>query len=188
MTNKYKIGLAFTAISILFFGSCKKNDPTIPNEEEIITTLTYTLTPDGGGSPVIMTFRDLDGDGGNPPTIAGGTLEANINYLGSLTLLNETDSPAGDISAEIKEEGEDHQFFFSATNDLNLAIEYTDQDGNGNPVGLSTAAPSGNISQGQLTIILRHEPDKSATGVADGNIANAGGETDIEVTFDVIIQ
>ena len=42
--------------------SCEK-DPQIPNEEELITTVTYTLTPVSGGDPVIFSFRDLDGDG-----------------------------------------------------------------------------------------------------------------------------
>jgi hypothetical protein len=31
-------------------------------------------------------------------------------------------------------------------------------------------------------------PNKSATGVASGNIANAGGSTDAEVTFPITIQ
>ena len=34
-----------------------------------------------------------------------------------------------------------------------------------------------------MTVILRHEPDKAGAGVSDGDITNAGGETDIEVTF-----
>jgi hypothetical protein len=43
-------------------------------------------------------------------------------------------------------------------------------------------------SEGSLTIILRHEPDKSAPGVSEGDIANAGGETDIQLNFELIIQ
>ena len=45
--------------------SCKKekNDPIIPNEEEVITTLNYTLTPTGGGTAIVLSFQDLDGDG-----------------------------------------------------------------------------------------------------------------------------
>ena len=35
---------------------------------------------------------------------------------------------------------------------------------------------------------LRHEPAKDASGVAAGDITNAGGETDIEVTFDVTVE
>lgn len=30
----------------------------IPNEEELITTLTFTLTPVDGGSPIILIFQD----------------------------------------------------------------------------------------------------------------------------------
>ncbi|HBK71516.1 MAG TPA: type 1 periplasmic binding fold superfamily protein, partial [Flavobacteriaceae bacterium] len=36
--------------------------------------------------------------------------------------------------------------------------------------------------------ILRHEPNKSASGVSDGDITNAGGETDIEVIFNITVQ
>jgi hypothetical protein len=31
-------------------------------------------------------------------------------------------------------------------------------------------------------------PDKYAAGVSEGDISNAGGETDIEVSFQVIIE
>jgi hypothetical protein len=30
-------------------------------------------------------------------------------------------------------------------------------------------------------------PNKNASGVVEGNIANAGGETDIEVNFDIVV-
>ena len=188
MTNKYKLPLAFFAVAILFLSSCKKEDPEIPNEEELITTVTYTLTPQGGGDDVEFIFRDLDGDGGDAAVIINGTLQANTVYDGSLELLNESEAPVEDITEEIQEEDADHQFFFSVSNGLNLNITYDDVDGNNNPVGLATVATSGEASQGQLTIILRHEPEKSAGGVSDGDITNAGGETDIEVTFDVTIE
>jgi hypothetical protein len=45
-----------------------------------------------------------------------------------------------------------------------------------------------NAGTGKLKIVLRHKPDKNASGVANGNIANAGGETDIEVEYNVVIQ
>jgi hypothetical protein len=35
---------------------------------------------------------------------------------------------------------------------------------------------------------LRHEPAKSAAGVADGDLTEAGGETDVEVVFEVIVE
>lgn len=188
MTTLNKYSLAFVATSLLFLGACKKEDPVIPNEEELITTLIFTLTPDTGGGAIQMTFRDLDGDGGNAPVITGGALSANTNYSGTLQLLNETEVPAGDITDEINAEKESHQFFYSIGGGLDLAIGYDDLDGSGKPVGLSITALAGYVSSGQLTIILRHEPDKNAAGVSNGDITNAGGETDIEVTFDVTIQ
>ena len=179
--------LLFPLAAILFMTACNDDDPVIPNDEELITTLTYTLSPTGGGADVVLRFSDLDGDGGNPPVITGGTLANNTSYTGALILLNESESPADDITAEIKAEDEDHQFFFAVTG-TNLTIEYADQDANGNPIGLSTDVSTGDAAVGTLTITLRHEPDKSANGVADGNIDNAGGETDIEVTFPVEVQ
>ncbi len=167
----------------LLFTSCGDDEPEIENEEEVITTLTYTLV--SGGNTVTLSFQDLDGDGAAAPTITSGVLTANTTYTGSIELLNETESPAEDITEEIEEEDEEHQFFF----DSNVAtVSYDDQDADGNPIGLSTTLTTGDAASGTLTVTLRHEPNKSADGVADGNIANAGGETDIEVTFNVDVQ
>ena len=47
---------------------------------------------------------------------------------------------------------------------------------------------TGDAASGNITIILRHEPVKDAEGVSDGDITNAGGETDISVTFPVVVQ
>lgn len=185
MQSKSIIFLMLTMV--VYLSSCVKDDPIIPNEEEVITTLTYTLTPDNSGDPVIFSFQDLDGDGGNAPIITNGVLMANTNYVGSLELLNETEDPAEVITAEIQTEAEEHQFFFQTSlNDLVMA--YLDQDANGNPIGLSTSVMTGNAETGTLTIILKHEPNKSADGVTDGDVTNAGGETDLEVTFQVDVQ
>jgi hypothetical protein len=175
------------AMAILMFSSCKKEDPIVPNEEEIITTLVYTLTPQDGGSAVEFRFTDLDGDGGNFPVITNGTLAANTLYDGDLTLLNESETPVEDITEEIEEEDEDHQLFFTISN-AEAAISYADTDADGNPIGLSTTISTVAASTGTLVVTLRHEPDKGATGVSGGDITNAGGETDIEVTFDITIQ
>lgn len=184
---KTNIHILAILLAFVLISSCKKEDPIIPNEEEVITTLKYTLTPVGGGTAVTMTFQDLDGDGGNAPTITGGILVANTTYNGSLELLNETKTPADDITAEIQAEGDEHQFFFSSTV-AGLGLAYNDQDGNGNPIGLKSTVTTTTAGYGQVKITLRHEPNKTAAGVASGDITNAGGETDIEVTFDVDVQ
>jgi len=175
--------LAFT----LVFTACDKDDPEVVNEEELITTLSYTLTPSRGGTPIVLSFVDLDGDGGNAPVITGGTLSANQTYSGTLDLLNESESPAESIAEEVAEEDDEHQFFFASTIE-GLSVAYDDQDGDGNPLGLQTTLTTGGAGSGTLTVVLRHEPNKSAAGVAEGGIENAGGETDIEVSFPIDVQ
>ena len=180
--------IAFAALTTLVFTACKKDNPDVPNEEEVITTLNYTLTPSGGGTAITLSFVDLDGDGGNAPTITGGALAVNQTYTGSMELLNETESPAENITTEVQEEAADHQFFFQSSIS-NLNIAYNDVDANGNPIGLSSTFSTDSVAASvTITITLRHEPNKSATGVSGGDITNAGGETDIEVVFPIDVQ
>ncbi|HHB51703.1 MAG TPA: type 1 periplasmic binding fold superfamily protein, partial [Saprospiraceae bacterium] len=99
--------------SIVFtYSSCNKKDPIVINEDEWLTTLTYTLTSTDGTAAVVMTFKDLDGDGGNAPEITGGTLISGMTYDGVITLSNESETPVEDITQEVQTEGVDHQFFF----------------------------------------------------------------------------
>lgn len=184
-------GLLFGMMLYTMFSlSCGKSEPdspTIPNEEEIITSLRFSLTPMDGGASVQLSFLDLDGDGGDAPFLSADTLATNASYMGVLTLLNELVNPAQDIGAEIGEEAEDHQFFFeSSFADVN--IDYQDMDQQGLPIGLMSVVKTGDEGSGTIKITLRHEPDKSAIGVSMGDITNAGGETDIEVTFHVEVR
>lgn len=181
--------LTLFACFMLFLMSCEKDDPVIPNEEEVITTLTYTLTPAGGGTPVVLTFQDLDGDGGGAPTITDDAiLQANSTYNGSVGLLNEAEDPAEDIGLEVLEESLEHQFFFQSSIQ-GLTIVYADVDELGmNPLGLESTLTTGGVGSGSITITLKHEPLKDAPGVSDGDISEAGGETDIAVTFPIDVQ
>ena len=191
--KKINLLLALGVLSMLFITSCEKDepeDPIIPNEEEVITTLNFTLTPESG-TPIILSFRDLDGDGGNEPIISDGTLASGMSYIGSMELLNDLEDPAEDITLVVAAEELEHQFFYETSfptelSDVNIA--YNDLDEEFNPIGLSTVLTTGEMGSGTITVTLRHEPNKDAAGVSSGDIANAGGETDIEVTFNVEIQ
>ncbi len=188
MKNLKFLALFFTATLILT--SCSNDDDSEPIlEEEVITTLTVTLVSPSGPN-VVMNYRDLDGDGPNPPTVVvSGDLMPNTTYTGSMILLNELENPAENITVEIQEEDAEHQFFFQVASSLSISnVTYLDFDGNGNPLGLNFSFQTGDASQGNFTITLRHEPNKNGAGVSDGNIANAGGETDIAATFPLVIQ
>lgn len=166
--------------------SCSNDVDGPVNEEEVITTVTTTLT--GGIQVITLTSRDLDGDGPNPPAVtASGNLAANTIYSGAVTFLNETQSPVEDITLEVEEEGLDHQVFYQLSAGLGI-ITYTDLDLNGKPIGLMFNLTTGNIGAGNLTVTLRHLPNKSAAGVSLGDILNAGGATDAYVSFPVTVS
>ena len=185
---KHYLYLFLIAFAVVSITSCDDDDPDMENEEELITTLILTFTPTDGGAPLQQIFRDLDGDGGNEPIISTVPLGADTDYVLDIRVLNEAEDPTEDITEEIEAEDDEHQFFFEISG-LNLTIEYADADGDGNPIGLENDAVTTTVSTGSLTVTLRHEPDKDGEGVASGDITNAGGETDIEVTFNMeIIQ
>lgn len=178
-------------LSLIFFAGCDDDDgPTIENEPETITDLVITFQPTGGtaGASVVMTFSDPDGPAGADGTArVNGTLTANTTYRGIVSVQNNMDPNVPiNVSAEILNEADEHQYFYQVGGGLNLNVSYSDQDQDGNPLGQDITAQTGTASTGSLTVILRHEPNKDADGVRDGRIANAGGETDIQVTFNNI--
>ncbi|MFY0714159.1 type 1 periplasmic binding fold superfamily protein [Seonamhaeicola sp. NFXS20] len=176
--------LALFFVSSLVFVSCSSDDDNDDHdhEEELITTVTYTLT--NGNDVITLEFEDLDGEGGaDGTTTVSGNLSANTTYTGSIKLLNETEDPAEDITEEVEEEGDEHEFFYSSTiSDITITKE--DEDEDGNPIGIETTLTTGEAGSGSLTIILKHEPTKPNDGTSTG----AGGSTDVEVTFSIEVE
>lgn len=180
--------LSLLLIATLVFASCDNDDPEPVNEEEVITTLTATLTPVGGGTSIVLKTQDLDGDGPDEPVVTvSGPLAANTVYNGTMEILNELESPAEDVTEEIEEEADEHQFFFGVTNSI-VTATYADLDSNNLPIGLEYTITTNSPGSGTLTITLIHEPDKTATGVSGGDITNAGGSTDITETFPITVE
>ena len=177
--------LATAIFATVLFVSCSKDDTPEPvNEEEVITTMTVTLTPNGGGTSITLQTRDLDGDGPNAPVVTvSGNLATGVTYNGSVVLLSETETPAENITLEVEEEGGEHQFFYTIGGGLDVTTAYANFDGDGNPLGTQFTLTTGAVSSGILTFTLRHEPMKPNTGLDD-----AGGETDIAATFSVTIE
>jgi len=190
--NPLKIG-AIALFAALTFSSCNNDDdsPEPVNEEELITTVTAIYTPVGGGTAVTLQYKDLDGEGANAPVITvSGAFAQNKTYNGTVTFKNELANPAEDITPEIVEEGVDHQLFYQKTGTLNAFTYGTatnNFDKNGKPVGLQSVFVTTGAASGTLKITLRHEPNKSAANVASGDITNAAGSTDAEVSFSISV-
>jgi hypothetical protein len=192
--------LLFLCGSLLFLASCSKDDPKPENIKEAITTATFTFTPQGG-SPVVVTAKDPDGDGPLPRVLSGPiNLVKGVSYTLSITLINELAKPTDpeyDVTEEVKEEGVEHMFFFAwtgntfsdPTGDGNVdkrsdAVDYDDKDENDLPLGLETSWTTiKETGNGTFQVILKHQPDlKSAS------TTSAEGEDDLDVTFDLVVN
>jgi hypothetical protein len=183
--------LQFIALALFtstLFSSCSDDGHDHgTNEEELITTVITTLT--SGNQTITLTSKDLDGNGPNAPVVTtSGDLTVNTTYTGSIQFLNESVSPSIDITKEIKEEGLEHQIFYQAAASMG-AFTYTDADTKGKPIGLAfTLRTAASPTTGTITVVLKHEPNKSASGVAGGSMTNAGGSTDASVTYTVVLK
>ena len=162
------------------------NNPV--NEQEIITTAEVTLTGTNA-TDFVLSWEDMDGDGPNVPVVVGANIPAGT-YAGDIQFYNKTLDPSDDgyiVTTEILEEDLDHQFFYFALNGLDAIFTYNDSDSNGNPVGQQFNLTA-NSGTGEFRLVMINEPDKTGNGVSDGDITNAGGETDVDIFFPITVE
>ena len=183
LKQQLKFGLIAAIVTVISITGCKK-DNELPNvdEEELITTLRLKFVNSGNAADVrTFSYRDLDGTGGNAPTIEQIRLAANATYVMTVdAVLNESETPAEDIKAEIVEEADEHLFVYKKTG-ANLTITVTDKDVNNLPIGLAANAVTGAVSTGTLQVLLRHQP-----GTKNGT--ETPGSSDIDAMFNVVIE
>ena len=185
-----KKNVLFSAVLLFFvfvLNSCKKDSVVDPNEGELITTVRLKLTNTLSSSinPLVYEFKDLDGEGGAAPVKFDDiVLQKNIPYICEVTVLNESVSPADDITKEIKAEANDHQFYFVPSSSNLLTVSNLDTDTQGLPLGLSSFWVTGlNPGTGTVKVVLKHKPGTKAAN----DLINKG-DTDIELDFKLIIQ
>lgn len=168
----------------MLFASCSDDsDPEPEDDNELITTVRYTLTPTSGtGQAVTAVWKDVDGAGGTAPTISTITLVPNTVYTGTIEFLDETKTPADNITEEVREENYEHLVIYTPNPASLMNITRTDaKDRNGLEVGLTTRVQTGAAASGNLTIQLRHQP-----GTKDGS--PLPGSDDANVTFPVVLR
>ncbi|HEX8378523.1 MAG TPA: hypothetical protein VF602_11955, partial [Pedobacter sp.] len=139
LKKKLKLSLLAVAI-ILSVSSCKKNDGELPevDENELITTVRLKFSNKANASDVkLVTWKDLDGQGGNNPVIDEIILAPNSAYKLEIdAILNETQAPVGNIKEEVAKEADDHLFVFKPAPANILTVTATDKDSKNLPVGL----------------------------------------------------
>ncbi|HEY8387586.1 MAG TPA: hypothetical protein VIK74_03230 [Parasegetibacter sp.] len=180
--NFFPALLVFISIVLMSVSSCKKEKMEL-DEEELITTVHLTFFETGTGNTSVVTFRDTDGEGGNPPSEFDDiVLNANKTYTCAISVLNESVNPADDVTAEIMNESENHQFYFIVTG-VPVTVTTLDTDMDGLPLGLLTRWVTTSAGSGIARVVLKHKP-----GIKSAGDDVSKGETDIELVFNLTVQ
>jgi hypothetical protein len=177
-TKFWIIGL----LSLSIF-SCEKTEVE-EEENELITTIKLKLTE--GGSTQTFAYKDLDGDGGKAPTIDNITLKANKTYTLAVELLNESVSPAQDLTKEIEAEKDEHLFVYTSSPATLFTYTYGDKETRNFPVGLTGTLKTTTAGSGKLKVQLRHQPPANGNPTKNGTVTP--GSDDINVDFNVAVQ
>ena len=171
------ISKSVTAASVVIlslFSACKKEVPAPVSEQENLNVLKIKI------GTATFTWSDLDGPGGNAPKIDTIKLSPNASLATEITIQDGSVNPVKDFTPEIIAEDKDHLFVYKPTG--NLTFSALSKDANGKDFGQTATVKTTTAGSGSLQIILKHLPDKSSTNPA------ATGESDIDVTFPVVIR
>jgi len=198
--------LILLAGSFVFLSGCgNDSDPEPENIPEMITKVTLVFsTP--GATPVTVTATDPDGEGVQDLRVDGAiVLAKGVPYTLSIQLINGLYNPGEegyDITEEVQAEGDEHQFFFrwsdgvfsSPTGTGNIkddastavgAVNYSDLDANGRPIGLTTTwTTSASSAFGKsFRVVLKHQP-----GIKSSTSTSLDGESDMDISFTINVQ
>ncbi|MCP9756926.1 hypothetical protein EGI26_17310 [Lacihabitans sp. CCS-44] len=163
---------------VLGFSACKKEDE-IGEENELITTIKLNFK--NGTDIKSFSYKDLDGDGGITPVIDKISLAANTTYDLSIEFLDESKSPAVNITQEVSGESDEHLVLFTPSTIALGTYSYADKDVNLLPIGLIGKYSTQSAGMGMLKVQLRHQPPINGKNTKDGT--SIPGSDDINIDF-----
>ncbi|MBJ94849.1 MAG: hypothetical protein CMP23_10315 [Rickettsiales bacterium] len=171
------------------------------HEHEVMTTVILTFTAQGSGEIIEARWADPEADGS--PVIDSIALLDSENYDLAISILNELEDPAEEVTPEIAEEELEHQLFFVGSavsgpagtgSSAVVTHAYDDTDSEGNPIGLANTITTDATGSGVMTVVLRHMPYQDGNSVKTGSLAAdvaangidaLPGASDFEVDFDL---
>ncbi len=198
MKNLKKVSLYLLALLAFGFASCESEDPEKENEGELITDVTLKFQELNGSNALVgdvLSFKASDPQGievGKTPNVQSISLTKGKKYQMTIEVTNSIEGE--DITQEILEEAEEHQFFFlgQVFDSSFFSIQYADAGGIALGVKTNvTVSASTGTNNSSMRVVLRHDLDKNFPGASNPNFANfvqAGGETDLDITFPVILN
>jgi hypothetical protein len=191
---KYVLVILAVSMAVFLINGCKKEDnpaappPTV--EHPPATTVTMILVRlDGSGNPTTDTTKCTVRD----TSLVHGKffLEGSLNlisgnaYKGTFILLDESQTPAENLNADIISEKDAHVFKFSCTGGFDTArvkISNQDLDSHGLVFGLNfkVTVTAGSPVNGNIHVILEHHDD--------GNKSGTEFDLDLDRDFPVVIN
>lgn len=184
--EKLHQALILTLVTSVVIAGCSKKDSVEENSNELITTVEVKLTERGTSNELSFEFEDIDGPGGQAPEIDVINLAPNKIYDATVEIYDKSKNPAVEIDEEVEEEGDVHRLYYTTAAAASLTISDLDNDANGKPLGLHSVWTTGEASNGNVTITLRHYENggKETSDPVNSSKSN----TDALVEFPVIIQ
>ena len=198
MKNLKKVSLYLLALLVFGFASCESEDPEKENEGEVITDVTLKFQELNSSNALVgsvLSFKASDPQGievGKTPTVQSISLTKGKKYQMTIEVTNSIEGE--DITQEILTEAAAHQFFFlGPVFDSNIfSIQYADAGGIALGVKTNvTVSSSTGTNNSSMRVVLRHDLNKSFAGANNptfANFAQAGGESDLDITFPVILN
>lgn len=192
--------------------ACESHDDDHDHDDnEVISLVELTFTPMGGGTPLVFTFSDPDGDGGVSGVSERIDLAAGVAYTLAVRFENSLATPPEDITGEVKGEAEEHLVFVigdvagpaSTASAALVTHAYADLEsdygpnavGDDLPVGLVNTITTTDAGSGKLRLLLRHLPELNdapqKTGDLPGELAagrDLPGSVDVDVSFDLVVS
>lgn len=189
---KYFKNITAVLLMATTFVACEKKQ-TIENpepvEQELITTVQLVVINENVSVDSFI-YKVDNGFGSSSQgnvTINDVKLKPNTEYKVQVYVLNEAETPAENITEEVIQESHHHLFVYESspvTGSGSIAFSEGSKDDEGEPFNQTIKFKTGDAGNGTLTVTLKHEPtDKTAT-----TPAAAGGETDAQAVFPVILQ
>lgn len=196
MKSMKNLTLFIFGVFAMGFTSCESEDPFPENDPEVITELILTFVEVNQTlTPISTPFSAIASDPegikvGRAPIVQTINLEKGKSYIMAIQVLNGIEKE--DITKEILTEANDHQFYFLGDSFTQNAISIAYIDQSGKMLGLENILSTSNTAfTGEWRVVLRHDLDKNFPGATNPNFANfvqAGGESDLDVTFPVVIN
>ena len=166
------------------------------HDHELITTLVLDFEATDGSESFSAVWADADQSGN--PVVDDIVLTDGLTYNVMVSVLNELEEPAEDITEEIADEADEHQVFFTggAVGSL-VSQSYLDSDSSGLPLGLENEFAVLSTGSDTLKVTLRHMPKESGQSIKEEGLAEQAlsdgigslpGDSDVSVDFSLSVE